>query len=437
MQSAKVSAFLDAIGKELTAVDVDTHFEGCIGCGNCGHACNWFNTGGMVEMHPKNRSDMLRKIYSKHFTPTGRILRLLGLTEEVTEQDLEKLVQAFYHCCTMCGRCSLACPQGVSTRRITQLARHGLSAAGMMPEAIRNIRQNALSTGHTFGMNYEESVGQAVQMARSQGIEVPVDEPNADYLLGCSAILNSRFPEIMVEGFRLLNAAGVNFTLSSKVIDTGTEVMTTVGDLTLGKKFVTALAQEASRLNVKGVLIGECGCDMRTFLVDSYEVLGKYDIEPVYIDALLLQAAKNGRLPLQKLDMRVTYHDPCWSGRLTGYFEEARELLGMCVNKVVEMNPNREMNICCSGGAGSMRIYPSTDEGMNMRRRASKIKAAQLAQTSVDCVVSPCTTCWLSLDDTVKCYGLPMRSIMLAEIIAKAHEAAISGRLRNSFAEVM
>jgi len=31
--------FVEALEKELTAEDIDTHIEGCIGCGNCGHAC--------------------------------------------------------------------------------------------------------------------------------------------------------------------------------------------------------------------------------------------------------------------------------------------------------------------------------------------------------------------------------------------------------------
>lgn len=430
-----VVRFTQALAAELTAEDIDTHFEGCIGCGNCGYACAWHLATNDAKNHPKRRADLLREIYRKTLTTSGRAMVKLGLSKPVTLADLHELAKMYYRCCTMCGRCGLACPQGVSNRRITQLGKNALSQADVMPELIRQIRTNAVEHHHSYGLTFGESLGKAVQMAAAGEIEVPIDR-KATYFMGCSAIVNSRYPEVIVEGIKLLKQAGIDFTMPSSVIDTGTESMTTVGDLELGREFVLRLAREANRLGCKYVIIGECGCDVRTYFVENAEILSRYGLQPVYFDALLLDAVKSGRLPLAKLDMTVTYHDPCWTARLAGYYDIPRELLRRCVTNFVEMTPNREMNYCCNGGGGSMRVFPSTDRGVNTRREVSKLKAVQLALTPAEMVVTPCATCYFSLKDTVEYHEVSMQAGMLAGIVYQSMTAALAKNQASKHAEV-
>lgn len=59
-------------------------------------------------------------------------------------------------------------------------------------------------------------------------------------------------------------------------------------------------------------------------------------------------------------DIVVTLHDPCNVVRkaaldgFVGIGDDARYVLSRVVKNFVEMDPNRENNICCSGGGGAL-----------------------------------------------------------------------------------
>lgn len=422
----KVKLFVESLEKELTAEDIDTHLEGCIGCDNCGHACAWYLVTNDSKYHPRLRSNIVRKIYRRYLTTEGKILGKLGLIETPTDKYLEESMSLFWESCTTCGRCSLACMQGVSNRRITQLARTAFVAAGIMPNIIKEIRENSIEHHHSYGLTFEESAGKIISAASKEEVTIPIDNVGADYLWTCSAIANSNIPEEIVAVAKLLNVADVDYTVSSILMDTGTEVQTTVVDPIIGRQFIERIEGEARRLRFNGMLGTECGCDVRTYCIDASKILGReFELSIAYLDSLLLDMIKKGKVPIEKLDMRVTLHDPCWIGRLTGYFDESRELLKRCVTDFVEMTPNREHNYCCNGGAGSRRMWPIEKPEGNLRHEVSVLKAKQIEQTKADYVVAPCTTCYLTLRDIISFYNLKTEAGMVVGIVCMAMEKAI------------
>ncbi|MDY6834234.1 MAG: (Fe-S)-binding protein [Chloroflexota bacterium] len=433
-KNKRMKRFVEALENELTVQDCEVHLEGCIGCGNCGHACAWYLVTNDPKYHPKTRSDFVRKVYRTHLTTRGRLLTRLGLMSGPSDEELEEAMSLFWNSCTMCGRCSLACMHGVSNRRITQITRTALNAAGIVPGTVGTIKRNATRRKHSFGLSFKDSVGQILRSGKEQGITIPVDHVGADYLWVCSAIINANIPAAVVDIAKMLNTAGVSYTLSSKIKDTGTEAQTIVVDPVLGKGFVERLEKEARRLKCKGIIVGECGCDVRTYCVDASRILKRqFGLEVAYIDPLLLSEVKSGRIPIERLDMKVTYHDPCWTGRQSGYFEEPRELLKLCVTDFVEMTPNRAYNYCCNAGAGPWRMWVPSNNGGNLRREASVLKARQIEQTCADYVVTPCTTCYLSLVDITSFYNLSAEADMVAGIACRAMEKALtkSGQLHR------
>lgn len=419
--------FVEALEKELTAEDIDTHMEGCIGCGNCGHASNWYMSTDDPDLHPKTRSDIVRKIYNYYLSPEGKILGKLGLKKEPTIKDLEKLRDISWKC-TMCGRCALACMQGVSNRRLTWIGRSALSAAGILPKQVISLKENSRKFGHAAGCDYENSMGMIVKHSKDEGLEVPVDVEGADYLWVCSALGNTKVVHKSPAVVKLLNYLGIKYTISSKVIDTGLEVHQIACDRTLGRKMMKDLEKEAKRLKVKAIIMPECPCDLRTYFVEAERWLDReLDVEVVYLDALLLEYMNAGKLPLEKLDIKTTYHDPCWSARLTGYMEEQRELLKACVNDFVEMTPNREYNYCCNGGAGTMKLYPVEEDitKTNLRRQVSKVKYKQIEAANADLVAIPCAACYLSIEDTLKHYGSDVHAEVMVDLVAQSMEEAL------------
>lgn len=57
----------------------------------------------------------------------------------------------------------------------------------------------------------------------------------------------------------------------------------------------------------------------------------------------------------QEITANVTYHDPCYLGRVNGIFDEPRLLLEAVPGiKLTEMPHNRTTSLCCGGGGGGM-----------------------------------------------------------------------------------
>jgi Fe-S oxidoreductase len=422
--------FVEALEKELTAEDIDIHLEGCIGCGNCGHACNWYLVTNDPSLHPKERSDIVRRIYRRYLTARGKIFGKLGLIKTLTLDDLEGLKERFWQC-TMCGRCSLACMQGVSNRRLTQLGRIALTAADILPEPIKKVKENTRLYRHAAGGTFETTMKKIIDYSEAQGLKVPVDAEGADYLWVCSSVGNAteiieKSPSVV----KLFNYLGIKYTISSRIIDTGLEVQQTVGDRRIGRQMMEDLEAEAKRLKVKAIMIPECPCDIRTWFVEPQEWLGRpLDVEVDYIDLILLDYAREGKLPLEKLDLKVTYHDPCWTVRLTGYIEQMRELLKFCVEDFIEMTPNREYNYCCNGGVGTLRIYPREEIAVtNLRRRVSLLKFKQIEATGAEYVIVPCAACYLSIKDTLAHYNSDIKVETLVDIVARSMEKAVEVR---------
>lgn len=426
---AEMQLFVDSLRKNITAEDV-VNFEACMDCKMCGEACAWYLVTGDEKLHPTHKTGFIRQIYQRYLTIEGRIGGALGLVPTPTVADLKENMQYFW-ACTACGRCTLACPSGISIRRMVRLARAAYSDSGLSNAnpTIRSIVENTDRHRHSFGLTAAQVLGRVGIFLRSEGLEVPVNVHGAEMLFVCPAAGNTKIPDYGIKLIKILNAAGVSYTISPYVIDTGTEIDHIAVHHNLSKQMLLDWEQEADRLGVKSILLVECGCDTRTLYAEATETLGRPFRYPIVsVDALMLDLIRQGRLPIEKTDLKVTLHDPCYATRLSGLGDLFRELLNLVTDNFIEMTPNREHNYCCNGGAGGMRLPENT----NVRRKISVLKANQIRATGADYVTSPCVVCTLSLEDTCQTYNLSATgdrmALVLFEVVYAAMEPALAKR---------
>jgi Fe-S oxidoreductase len=90
------------------------------------------------------------------------------------------------------------------------------------------------------------------------------------------------------------------------------------------------------------------------------------------------------------------------------------------------MTPNREHTYCCGAGGGGIRMWPDSTDPENIRMNVSAFKAEQIRQTGVSAVVTPCATCWRSLDQIVEHHNVPAKTDMLMMLVYRAMMAALS-----------
>jgi len=425
----ELKAFVESLERNMTPEDVIT-LEACMDCKLCGHACAWYLATGDEKLHPTYKTELIRDVYHSYMTLEGRVATALGLRKAPTLEDVRERMQAFWQC-TACGRCTLTCPLGLSTRRIVRLARAAYTDAGLSlaNPTIKSIVDNTASLRHSFGLTMPQVIGRVGLFLQNEGIEVPVEVHGADMLFVCPAAGNTKIPDYGIKLVKILNAAGVSYTVSPRVVDTGTEIDHIAVHHQLSRVMLEEWEEEADRLGVKQILLVECGCDARTLYAEASEALGRpFKYPVVSVDALMLELIKDGRLPVEPLNTRITLHDPCYATRLSGLGELFREILSFVTTDFVEMTPNREYNYCCNGGAGGMRLPENTE----LRRKISVLKANQIQLTGAQCVTTPCVVCSLSLEDTCNVYGLAQpgeRMVqVLFEVVYDAMEQALARR---------
>lgn len=206
---AEMRAFVDSLRKNITAEDV-VNLEACLNCKMCGEACAWYLVTGDEKLHPTHKTGFIRQIYQRYMTVEGQIGGALGLVPTPTVADLQENMRYFW-ACTACGRCTLACPTGISIRRIVRLARAAYSDSGLSHAnpTIRSIVENTERYRHSFGLTVPQVIGRVGLFLRSEGIEVPVDVHGAEMLFVCPAAGNTKIPDYGIKLIKILNAAGV------------------------------------------------------------------------------------------------------------------------------------------------------------------------------------------------------------------------------------
>lgn len=421
--------FVASLNEHLTPEDI-VNLEACINCKRCGEACAWYLGTGDEKLHPTYKGNFVRSIYNRFLTVEGRVKGALGLTQTPTVDDLREHMGSFWNC-TSCGRCTLACPAGISNRRITRLARGAYADAGLSGEnpTLKSVIDNTWRVGHSFGLESARVLARYALFLEAQGIEMPVDVEGAEILFVCPSVANMKIPDYAVKVAAILNAANVSYTFSSCLVETGTEIEHIVVHHELTKKVLESWEYEATRLGVKKILSVECGCDTRTLFGDATETLGRPLKFPVIMfDSLIRDKIDSGELPVEKVATPVTLHDPCHATRLAGMGDVLRDLLTRVASNFTEMTPNREQNYCCNGGAGVLRLPENTEN----RRTISVLKANQIASTGAANVTTPCVICMLALEDICQTYDLAQpgerMASMLFEIVYEAMATALQKR---------
>jgi Fe-S oxidoreductase len=371
----------------------------CVRCGACADKCHFFIGSGDPKNMPVLRAELLRSIYRRDFTTTGKILGRLAGARDLTPEVLKEWYYYFYQC-TECRRCSVYCPYGIDTAEITMMARELLNLIGLninwVMEPVANCHRTGNHLGiqpHTFKDNIE-FLCEELEDTTGIHIDPPINKKGADVLFIIPSADYFADPGTFTfAGYLLLfEYLGLNYTLSAYASEGGNFGLFTSHDTI--KKLNYKIYHEAKRLGVKWILGGECGHMWRVMHQYMDTMNGPTDFMEVprspYTGTVFHNAASTKMVHIceftadlirhnkLKLDpsrndrYRVTFHDSCNPARAMGLFDEPRYVLRNVCNHFVDMPENtiREHTFCCGGGAGL-----GNDENMEMRLRGGLPRA--------------------------------------------------------------
>lgn len=409
-----------AVAKFLDFIDADVaaYADSCVHCGECAEACHFYIATKDPKYTPTYKLFPLVKAYNRHKAPLSGIKRMLGLAPaEVTEEELREWEPLVYDSCTMCGRCTLACPMGIDIAGTIRKMREGYVAAGLVPDGLIAAAENADRTGSPMGVTIKALSAQIVRQEKETGIAIEVDKKGADYMAILSSMEIMGYPEIIGAYAKLFKQAGLSWTISSVAFE-ATNVGVQIGDGKMAKKLVQRIVDAAEELQVKHVISPECGHAYGALRWAGPNLVGKeFPFEVVHIVELLDQLRRDGRIPAGEKDSRrMTLHDPCQLIRRGGLLQEPRTLLDDACSDFVEMEGAGVANLCCGGGGGVSANERAKD--LQMAAFAEKLKQIKDID-AIEAVVVPCANCRTVFEDGLDEFEVDLEVIGLGELVAE------------------
>jgi Fe-S oxidoreductase/FAD/FMN-containing dehydrogenase len=246
----------------------------------------------------------------------------------------------------------------------------------------------------------------------------PEHKERAVYFAGCTASYVEE--DIGMASVRLLDAAGVDFSyLGKKENCCGTPM------LVAGK---WDIFEETLRKNIAAVkssgadtVISSCpACDMmwRNVYPQWARKLGiEYDIKARHYSEVLAEKIASGEFkfpPNNQKERTVTWHDSCHIGRVSGVYEQPRELIKAIPNvKLVEMEHNREKSHCCGSVLTLIKDPPVAAE-------IGDIRLQEAARVGAEKVLAMCPCCEFQLRVSAEKKKSPVEVVDLARFAAAA-----------------
>jgi len=384
----------------------------CTRCGLCYDTCHVYQGIPKKEYSPVGRSEVVRRLFKKHFRLSGRLFPYWGDAAALDDAVMDDVYEAAFSC-TGCRRCMVHCPFGIDIPHILSMAKLMLIGNGTAPEELVMLADMAVEKGESVEVfrdgfkenirNLEKDVQQRLGLVSSEGL-IPMEKKGANILyVGLSGAHSIVHPAV------IFNRAGENWTLS---FFEGVNFGAFAGDPVKMDLIAKRIINEAVNLGVKEVVMVECGTAYRILKF----LTGEHPFRVSSIVEVIHRYILEGKIKVRggAISEPLTYHDPCQLGRNGGIFDEPREILAILASDYREMSPTREYNWCCGGGGGLVAL-----DNEQFRIKSGKVKKDQIAATGAKIVVSACENCITQLGTIQTGYGLDVQVRSLTELVSE------------------
>jgi len=303
---------------------------------------------------------------------------------------------------------------GIDIASLVAASRQAFTAAGLGPEDLLQAAENVRDKGSPLGVTREVFKDRLEWLSDEYEIDIPLDKQNADVLLTVSSIELMKYANSVVAMARLLNQAGVNWTLSSNGYE-ATNFGFLAGRSDIAKISIQRITDAAEEVGAKLVVIPECGHAYGVMRWSGANILGRpLPYHVMHITEYLAQLKREGRLKFTPYEGSITYHDPCQVSRRGGATEDARYLLNGFATHFTGMAPTGNFNWCCGGGGGVQAMGRASD----LRHKVFQIKMKQVEDTGAETMISACANCRLTMDESKEHWHWDRGLESLVELLA-------------------
>ena len=368
----------------------------CIMCFRCQEVCPAYATGKVL-------SPAALEINKRYHLNTGGAMDV---------PMLELIPAEAVWACTSCGACVDICPVGNEPMRdILDIRRNLTLMENNFPKQLETAFKGMERNANPW------NVSQADRMKWANGLNVPTIEKNPEpdilWWVGCAAATDSRAQKTAQAFAKILNAAGVNFSVLGQNEQCTGDSARRAGREDIFFGLASANVEILNEVKPKRI-VTTCPHCLHTIKNEYPAFGGNYEI--VHHTQFINELVGAGKISMN-LDgdnMQVTFHDPCYLGRHNKIFDAPRETLKSAGALTIEMPRNSSKSFCC--GAGGAQMWKEEENG-NMRVNEARYKEAK--ETGANTVAVGCPFCMTMLNDASKADGGALQIKDVAELVAE------------------
>ncbi len=376
---------------ELAALSEAESIEWCYGCGRCVPVCPVDLVG---EYGP-------RKVHRK------------------LQMGVDLLDDPDLWLCTTCGNCLRVCPKQVDMIKIMPAAREAAMTHGKeVPGELQGVLESTFKYGNALGQSPRK------RSAWTKGAGVPVrdltKEPGrVEYLLYVEDYwaYHPRGNDAAQAFARIMHRLGIDYGILGHEEKTLGDSQRLAGEKGLFEMLMEQVVETLDRFEFGAIVTP----DPHGFNALA-KVYPKYGHHFDVLHYTQLLAPRIGELEFTTpLDVKVTFHDPCYLGRHNGEYDAPRQILEALPGvELVEMMRCRENGYCCGGGGGGMWLDGHTVN--HTRERLSERRVREAAETGADVLAVCCPYEVSRFEDGAKSTGLDGQLAVrdLAELVDQA-----------------
>ena len=348
---SKKPSFSETFMSSLYEVENGERFRTCLQCGSCSGVCPF---GYMMEF------------------PPGRMIAGLRADEFELVMDTDTVWM-----CVSCYACAQICPSKIPiTAGLMTRTKEELLLAGNVPSELQSALENSQRYGNPLGESPRKRADWALNLQPPVPImgreRRPVD---VLWFVGDYPSYHPRVQSVTKSLAKVLQALGINFGILGPEENSDGDTQRLAGE----RGLFEMLAEKNGRIFGRYQFDRIITSDPHAYnaLKNEYPALGiSYPVQH-YTQFLVENLEQLKPLLKKEISATVTYHDPCYLGRVNGIFDEPRMLLEAIPGiKLVEMAHNHTSSLCCGGGGGGMWLDGFTWEKAHTRLSEWRVREA-------------------------------------------------------------
>ncbi|MBN1625089.1 MAG: respiratory nitrate reductase subunit gamma [Deltaproteobacteria bacterium] len=391
------------------------NFSACTRCGRCNEVCP--SASAMEPFSPREFIAQANEYTRLRYNPLSRIKwfreKLIKSVSALPEISPE---QIWY--CTTCRACLEVCPIYIGAFEPIRRVRTSEIEEG---SRVPNLLTKSLETLYMFDNPWERSKKKRGEWFGDLAVPDLTAGAKADlcYFVGCTTSFDTRAQGLARSFVKIMTHAGVSFgTLGQKETCCG-DIARRVGEEGLFEEQVKKTMGLLKTYGIADLVASSPHCfNLFRNEYPLYQSPGATPLRVRHYTQVLEELMERGLIkPVKRMDLRVTYHDPCYLGRYNNIYQAPRRLIRSIPGvSLVEMAHYGPDSLCCGGGGG--RLWQELED----EKKLSEVRIREAADTGADIVITTCPYCLIMLEDAVKTADLEgrLRVMDLNELIAES-----------------